>query len=211
MADNRIRFDPTLIDFAATFGLTGQAHDTYPAPGQPPRYDWARSYLQALLAHQSSPSGSPPTQYRQGTIWFQNDDKRIYIYTTDIYDGTGWKDISECIFLDTGLTLQQWYIQATQLLASILPRMTFSGSIITDFTTHIPVPTAIQTDLVPIKNLVRPVLYVNGLLKDPRLYQFSASCPVTIDIISGITLRVGDKFTVVIERFDQFVVDEVLA
>ena len=68
LPDNRLQFPPTRIDFDTQVGITGQAHDLFPGPNQQPRFDWLLCWFIALLANQSS--FDEPTQYREGTLWF---------------------------------------------------------------------------------------------------------------------------------------------
>jgi hypothetical protein len=208
--DNRIQLPPTAIDFLNQVGETGQAHDDFPMGGTQPRYDWMRLYLIGLLSLQSS--NDPPSQYRTGTLWYRRSDNSILIW-----NGTDWVDLAHSILLrdsitdSTSSTLADFYTYVMDRMNSILPRCTFSGKFVNSNPTSIPVPAAIQTKIENVKNLMKPELFVNGLLIDPRLYQFSASCPLLIELTAGIGIVSGDKFTVIIEGFDVFVSDEVLA
>jgi hypothetical protein len=208
--DNRMRFPPTIIDFVNQVGETGQDHDDFPMGGTQPRYDWMRCVIISLLSLQSS--DDPPTQYRTGTPWYRRSDGAILIW-----NGTDWVDLANSIFLrdsitdSTFITLADFYSYVMERINSILPRCTFSGRFINTNPAYIQVPTTIQNEINNVKNLLKLLLYVNGLLIDPRLYQFSASCPILIELSSGIGITAGDKFTVIIEGFDVFVSDEVLA
>lgn len=77
LPDNRLRLQAPAIDFTNNVGITGQDHDNYPAPNQQARYDHLRMYLIALLANQSSYSA--PTQYREGTLWFNLNTNELLI------------------------------------------------------------------------------------------------------------------------------------
>lgn len=90
--DYRMRFPAGLIDFAADVGLTGQDHDNYPAPDQQARYDWMRLTLIALLTHQAS--ASEPTQYREGSVWYDLNSNtfKVYMGITE-----GWQPLSKVI------------------------------------------------------------------------------------------------------------------
>ncbi len=205
--DNRIRFDPPLIDFTDAVGVTGQTHDSYPATKTPPRWDWMRMYLIGLLSCQSS--NDPPTQYRTGTLWLRRSD-----LTMLQWNGTEWVDIAEHIAFRDGsetVTLSEFYNTVSSKLSSIMPRYTFSGHVVNNHPSHIQVPNAIATALTGYMNILRPTLYVNGLLIDPRLVSFNSVIPVTVELDASVQLDVGDTFTVVIERFDIFNIDEVLA
>lgn len=230
-SDNRIQFPPTLIDFENQVGLTGQAHDDYPAPGQQPRYDWLRCYLLALLSLQSSTE--PPTQFRTGTLWFDRERGII-----KIWNGTAWVSISDVIEVSavtstSPLTLTEWYNQAQEKLLSIQPRITFSGVSSADGVTKIPVPDSVQALISGIVSLLRPIVFIrpkrevragdecathtvtllenNSILVDPRESKFSEGCPNYIELLGGDVLNTGDKFTVIIERFDLFVTETVVA
>ena len=209
LPDNRMRFSPAEIDFAADVGLTGQAHDNYPAPNQQPRYDWWRMSIIALLSNQSSDPASPPTQYRIGTLWFN---KTEYKY----YDGSAFTDLSKAIILrlapaDLGITLSDWYYTATEKLTRIQPRFTFSGHFVAFGTHQIPIPDSIRTALTGIETLMQPIVYLNGLILDPRLCKLSGSCPLFVNIDNSIEINANDKFIVVIERMDIASTEEVLA
>lgn len=117
LPDDRINLQPPLVDFS-TVGTTGQAHDTFPAPG-PARYDWMRSYLIGLLSNQSS--FSEPIEFRLGTIWFNLNDAtfKYRAGATDpilLNEGESWLSLSYGIELDTGLTLQDWFAQIQALI-----------------------------------------------------------------------------------------------
>lgn len=207
--DNRIQLPPGLIDFADVIGITGQAHDTFPAPGQQPRYDWMRSFLIGLLSLQSS--YSPPTQFRIGTPWFNKTTKLL-----SIWDGTAWTALENFIQVGTDgsghpLTLAQKFVTIDAQLATLTPRMTFSGNCINNIVTAIPVPSQIQTALGNNSFGLKPIVYINGLLVDPRKSDFEAGCPAKILLTGGVRLNKNDRFTVVIERFDVSVVEDVIA
>jgi len=234
-SDNRIQFPPTLIDFDNQVGVTGQFHDSYPAPGQQPRYDWMRMVLIGLLSLQSSTE--PPTQYRTGTLWYDKDRDVI-----KIWNGTAWVSISNVIEVSeiatsaastSPLTLTEWYSQAQEKLLSIQPRVTFSGISSADDVTRIPVPDSVQALISGIASLLRPIVFIrpkreirvseecethtatllenNSVLIDPRECKFSDGCPNYIELLGSDVLNTGDKFTVIIERFDLFVTETVVA
>jgi hypothetical protein len=207
--DNRIRFDAPQIDFTNDVGITGQAHDTYPAPKTPPLWDWMRMFLIGLLSLQSS--DDPPNQYRTGTLWLRRSDMTILQW-----NGTEWVDVAEHIaFRDgsTTVTLQEFYTSTTAKLSSVMPRYTYSGHFVTTNPGHISVPDAIATAITAggYINILRPILYKNGLLIDPRLVSFSSGVPITVELDPSIDIHVDDTFTVIIERFDIFNIAEVLA
>ena len=119
LPDDRINLQPPLVDFSLV-GTTGQAHDTFPAPGQA-RYDWMRSYLIGLLSHQSS--FEEPIEFRLGTTWFDlNTSSFKYragaTQPIILNEGDSWLSLSNGIQLDTGLTLQDWFLQVQALLVN---------------------------------------------------------------------------------------------
>jgi hypothetical protein len=206
--DNRVQFPATEIDF--TDNTTGQDHDTFPAPGQQPRYDWMRSALQGLLACQSSED--PPTQYRTGTVWY-NTTKQVYY----IYNGVEWVSLAEAILMleasSSGstslLTLSDWYTLAQSKLDTLQNRLVFAGRCVTDGKTEIPIPSAIQ-ERIEDADMVHPFVYLNGVLIDPRNTRLSEGCATTVELLNGEDIDNGDKFTVVIQRIDYLAEDEVL-
>jgi len=197
--DNRLQFPPTLIDFDNQVGITGQAHDNYPAPGQQSRYDWQRMFLISLLANQSS--DSPPTQYRTGTIWFNRTTVAF-----EYYNGTEWKELSNAIQLkleasDPSYTLQQFFVDSVDKLNAIKKKFTFSGESNNNHVKTIPIPANIVTE---INDTYNPLVYINGLLVDPRLCRLSPGCPNSVELLGSIKLNRGNKFTVIIDHFDIF-------
>jgi hypothetical protein len=207
--DNRMQFPPTLIDFDDQVGVTGQLHDTYPAPGQQPRYDWFRMAIIALLSMQSSED--PPTQYRTGTPWFNRTNNTI-----EVWSGTAWVGIATFIGLETSLSgdvtdLLGWYNSAKVKLTKIQPRITYSGRSSASNVATIPVPTSVQTTITGLESILRPLVYINGALVDPRLCNFNPGCPNSILLSGGVTLDRNDNFTVMIEYFDQFLSEDVIA
>lgn len=208
-SDNRIQFPPTEVDFADVVGITGLFHDEFPTAGQQPRYDWMRSVLIGLLSNQSSKD--PPTQKRTGTIWF-NRTKGIFMYWT----GTDWVSVANAISVmedsdGNVFTLLEWFVEAQAKLNAVQPKITFSGSAVADDVTKIPVPQAVQDEIETIASLVRPLVYIKGLLVDPRNSRFSAGCPSTVELLGGVNLDNGDRFTVIIEAFNLEITQEVVA
>lgn len=205
--DNRIQLPPTPVDFSV-FGTTGQAHDTFPAPGQQPRYDWMRAVLIGLLANQAS--SDEPTQFRTGTLWYNKSTDAIMVY-----NGTEWANLAAAILLkltdesEEGETLTEFYRSTMDRLSSVYPRYTYSGVISTAAPTYLPVPESISTPLAAYVSVLRPIIWVNGLLIDPRLYDLTTNCPCIINLSPTFILSVNDKFTVVIERFDGFASEDV--
>lgn len=105
--DHRIRLPGPRIDFQNDVGLTGQTHDDFPAPGQA-RFDHMRMYLIGLLSCQSGQH--PPTQYRDGTLWF---DQSGEIGVLRIRDREAWRSIAEVVEVAPGISLSDWYNSST--------------------------------------------------------------------------------------------------
>lgn len=189
--DNRIRFSSTKIDFETDVGETGQRHDTYPAPGEQPRFDWMRMFLIGLLANQSSES--EPTQYRQGTIWF---DSTTLMFKVRV--GSAWVSLSEAIQVatdvsDQPVTLQDLYTTVAGLIGN-KPTATFSGSSSSDGIVSIPIPASLRSAAGAGS---RPLVFVNGLLADPRKCTYAGGAtPTSIALSGGVTVDADETFTV---------------
>lgn len=211
--DNRIRLPAPRIDFDDDVGITGQDHDEFPAPRTQARYDWMRLYLIGLLSHQSGED--IPIERRTGTTWMQRISDSIKF---KFFNGTSFVDIANAIVVeDTGdsaddtLTLAEWFVLAQSKLNSIQPKATWSGSSIADGVTKITIPTSIQDLIKDISTLIRPLVYIEGVLVDPRNCAFGpGECPSTVDLSGGVEVNDGERFTVITERFDEFVDDEVV-
>jgi hypothetical protein len=187
--DNRIRFSSALIDFVNDVGITGQEHDNYPAPNSQARYDHIRMFLIGLLSSQSSEN--EPTQYRDGTVWF---DLNTNIFKINVSDE--WIDISNVLDLG-GLTLQQWYDQVNQTISSATPEIVFNVNINANGITQLNIPTSL-VDKVATES--RCFVYQNGILLDPRNTIIVGAPPPPRISILNTTLSVGDRLTVVIKR-----------
>jgi len=206
LPDNRMRFPAPLIDFVNDVGVTGQDHDNYPDAGQQPRYDWMRMTLISLLSLQSS--YSQPTQYRIGTPWFD-----LNTNTLKIYNGTDFVPIAEVI--STGLvdgsssavSLADWLTSADSILSQLTHKITFSGSASQD-TAIIPIPESIRSY---IADTARPIVYADGILIDPRNCKFNEGCISQIELLNGVELQQGQRFTVFIDSFGVFYTDDVIA
>lgn len=182
--DNSIRFPGPKIDFANDVGLTGQDHDNVPSPGVA-RYDHMLIWLIGLLANQSSTS--EPTQYREGTLWF---DKNIDIMK--LYNNGSFDTIAKYISLADNVTLQTWYNQLSSYLETFGPEITFSGAA-TGATNSITIPESLRQY---VSSTTRCYLYINGLLKDPR--KISIQNATTINF-TDFSLANGDEFTVILK------------
>ena len=193
--DHRIRFSPVLTDFTNDVGVTGQDHDTYPSPGQQARYDWMRLYLIGLLSCQSS--DDPPSQYREGTLWFDLKD-----VTMKVRQNGAWVSLSQAIKLaDTQnandpLTLQDWYDAINEDIESLRSEVFFYGNIQSVNATLIPIPTNLLGELTPVS---RPFVYIDGVLINPALTSLEPGPnPTAIGVPSG-ALTQGSDFTVTIK------------
>lgn len=212
--DNRHRLPAPRIDFDDDVGTTGQDHDTHPEPGQA-RYDWMRMAIIALLSHQSADDF--PTQFRTGTTQYRRD-LLHYLYRKELSGGDeNWRPIAEAIALETdetdgalSLSLQGWFDSVQPLLESLRPKFTWSGSSNSNNITAIPVPDPIEAELTAIVDDIRPLVWIDGLLVDPRNTRFSEA-PVVVELLSGVELNRGQRFTVITEKFSEFVVDEIVA
>lgn len=136
LPDNRFNLQGPLIDFDASVGTTGQAHDTFPKPG-PARYDHMRSAIIALLSNQSS--FLEPVEFRVGSLWFDlNSSSYKYraetpgpIITTE---GSNFISLTNGIELETGLSLQTWYEQVKEIITSVDPSISSIFSKLTNAT-----------------------------------------------------------------------------
>lgn len=184
--DNRLKLPPTKIDFDAV-GTTGQDHDQYPAPGQA-RFDHMRMYLIALLSQQSSDSA--PTEFREGTPWLDtgSDPPQLRVRL-----GGEWAPYGRAITLGSGLdavSLLDWFDNAQYMLSSLAPDVTFSGRA-TGFAASITVPGPLRSSL---KAVSRPLVYVNGLLLDPR----ETTLENDVVLLGVNRMKSGDRFSVLI-------------
>jgi hypothetical protein len=205
LPDNRLRFPAPAIDFDGDVGATGQAHDDWPAPGQA-RYDWMRMWLISLLASQSS--YDEPTQYREGSLWFDLNTNRLMVRCPTSGASSTWVSLADVIEVgDDDLTLNDYVAAVQDSIATLAPEMTWSGHCNTAGATVIPVP-ATLVDLVDDGN-TRATVYVNGLLLDPRTTPWYSGPAVRL---VGTSLSVGDTFTVIIKNIsgDRFHVPEVV-
>lgn len=191
LPDNRLRFSSTKIDFTNDVGTTGQPHDSYPGPNLEPRYDWLRMWFISLLANQSS--YDEPSNYRDGTIWFDLNGPTIKIYTEN-----KWKEITEAINVSENQTLAEWISNVSDLLQSATPEMTFSGKSTLDGTSIIPIPESIL-QYVDISES-KPFIYINGILVDPRNCSYNTSSTIQVN---NETIDKNDRFTVVIKNIRQ--------
>lgn len=205
--DNRIRFPAGRLDFDTEVGITGQDHDDYPAPGQQPRFDWLRLYLIALLSQQSS--YQEPTQYRDGTTWFDLNSNIVKIRRND-----AWVSLAEAIKLDVDVdgepvTLQQLYTTIKTLMG-YKPTASFSGHSTQDGIASIPIPDSLRSAAGAGS---RPFVWINGDLVDPRRSDYvGGTAPISIRLTGGTVIDTDDTFIVLMVAVDSefFSADEVV-
>ena len=187
LPDNRLRLPAGPIDFAVDVGLTGQDHDDYPMAGTQPRYDWARIYWISLLAQQSS--YEEPTQYREGTPWFD-----LNLMALKIRRNAAWVPYSEAVLLDEeGTTLSDFYREFRAL--GLGPQSQFSGTA-NAYSTIIPIPTDTVAAIAGQTDLAADV-FINGILVNPANISIG---PSTIDLSGGTSIQNGDVYVVVIRN-----------
>jgi hypothetical protein len=197
MPDHRINFPSTLVDFINTVGVTGQTHDEYPSPGAQARYDHLRLFLIGLLSNQSS--YLEPTNYREGTLWFDLNDLRLKIRRS-VGGGSTWVNVSDSIKLgDTDLTA--WFTSVNLSLESVTPEIVFRGTIVTQGIDYISIPGSISSY---IGSNTKAYVTINGdnANLSKRLYVLSPQ-DVTIEGAPPVLLRLA---TVTLDTLDTFMV-----
>lgn len=196
-SDNRIRFSAAKINFETEVGVSGQEHDSYPAAGQQPRFDWMRMFLIGLLSCQSS--AEEPTQYREGALWFDT--------TENVYKcrrNGAWVSAAQAIKLDNAsdgslVSLSDLYTTIRTLIGN-KPTASFGGTCANDGVTSIPIPESLRS---AGGSGSRAFVYVEGLLLDPRKCVYSnSSAPASIALIGGEQINSGERFTVVMLNVD---------
>lgn len=210
--DYRIRFPSTLVDFTEDVGTTGQEHDSYPAPGQQARYDHIRLYLLGLLSNQSS--NAAPVNYREGTIWNDISDSAIGP-NLKIRRNNQWESLSKSILVNPELSLDQWYQEATMALTSLAPELFFSGVVVSNAASDIPIPARF---IRHIYEDTRAFVTINGsadklsTIEGQNLNTLLRYRPMIIDprnvtIVAGTLIRLlnldlekGDTFMVSMRR-----------
>lgn len=195
--DNRIRLDQTPVDFTKS-GTTGQDHDEYPADASRARFDLMRTYLIGLLCHQSSEN--EPLEKRTGTTWFDKAVNLLKLYT--IVDGTYTPThLSNFIGVNVGgddvQTLQETVTEILASMANVGPRVTWSGFFTHDEINQIPIPDEFQGYAAVDK--MRPFVYLEGLLIDPRLTEIEVASPAYIKITGGLDVVPRQEYTVIME------------
>lgn len=195
LPDNRIRLSATKIDFANDFGVTGQDIEDYPPEAGQARFDHMRSVILGLLSQQSS--FDEPIQKRDGTPWFDLNNMVLKIWRN-----SEWQLYSDAIPLaEDGdgnvTTLSDWFASVSESLSSLAQEIVFSGSSSSDSLTLINIPESLR-DLLYSDS--RPIVYINGLLIDPRNTRLEPSALPTAVKLTDVTLDSGDEFTVFIRR-----------
>jgi hypothetical protein len=191
--DNRLRFSSTKIDFVTDVGLSGQDHDNYPPPQGQARFDHMRMLMIAVLSQQSS--FDEPTEYRQGTPWFD-----LNSQTLKIRKGSEWVKFSETIPVGvpdgSGLytTLEEWYDAVNAALTGVAQEVVFSGSSTADGIQSIEIPLSLRPF---IYDDTRCFIHKNGLMQDPRNHTILGGTTIKM---SNYQLDIGDVFTVVLKR-----------
>lgn len=216
LPDNRIRLQPTPIDFDTQVGTPVETdanigaftHDDFPDSNQQPRWDWMRSFLIGLLSLQAS--SDEPIERRKGTPWL---DLRTTTPTLKIYDGTEFINITKFMDSETGteyVSLFDWIQSTNSIVENLVPKITFSGSA-SKKTTIIPIPTSIQQ---LISKNSKPLVHIDGILIDPRDAEFNSTsdgCVSQILLLNGVELVAGNRFTVIIDSFGVFHTSDVIA
>jgi hypothetical protein len=185
----------TKIDFATDVGVAGQDHDEYPPPQGQARFDHMRMFLIGLLSQQSS--YLEPTQYRDGTPWFDLNTLQLKIRISG-----AWVPFADAVVLEeddtTTLTLSDWFNSVSSSLGNLAPEIVFSGTVTADDQTSVTIPTSLRNSLYSDS---RPFVYKNGLLLDPRNSRLApGGSPTVIDLTGGDELNADDKFTIIIRR-----------
>jgi len=189
--DNRIRLPAGKIDFTTDVGETSQDHDNYPPPQGQARFDHMRMFLIGLLSQQSS--YAEPTQYRDGTTWFDLNDSTIKIRS-----GSEWVHLSDAISVQqsSGVNTKNLTDFVTEVLAAIpniAPDIFFSGVAAGDNVTSIPIPESLRAGLTSES---RPLVYINGLLIDPRNTRLEPGANPASVVLVTENMDVGDTFIV---------------
>ena len=211
MGDNRIRLDPPIVDFTLT-DQTGQLHDSYPMPNTQARYDLMRTFLIGLLSNQSCDevdefdNPQEPIQKRTGTLWF----KKIAKLLT-IYDGEKFANLANYISIDNVSdinSLQAFIDMVIANLTYVAPRLIWSGLFNADEINHISIPSKFQGYAV-IPNM-HPIVYINGLLIDPRSTVIQTGSPSYIKLNDGVDPIPGQKYTVILEHVTEIIQEDIL-
>lgn len=192
--DNRIILSSTLVEQDTA---TGQDHDSYPSPGQQARYDWLRSYLIGLLSSQSS--ADAPSQYREGTVWFD-----LTAMAFKAYRNGSWVHITDAISAnrqnaaEDSQSLSDWIDDVSDRLHSVKAEILFSGTCSNSDVTQIPIPESIRTTTAGVSVIdssSRAIVWVNGVQLNPNHCTIQGSGTQVV-VTSDDALQSGDRFTV---------------
>lgn len=205
LPDYRIKFPPTLVDFQNEVGITGQDHDSYPAPGQQARYDWLRLYLIGLLSNQAS--SEPPVNYREGTCWL---DMSVSPPVLKIRLDSQWVSISDAIDLN-GISLSSWVSNASAILSTASPELFFSGKVTSNTVTQIPIPVSLQSQVYSDTRAFVTVNSASAQLNLSENQNLSAVIqyrpiilnPNDVEILAGTTISLS---TIILEKNDTYMV-----
>jgi len=205
--DNRINLSQSPVDFSES-GTTGGLHDNYPAPQTSPRYDLMRAFLIGLLSNQScdEDEDGEPNEKRTGTLWFKKKSQALTLFNGEDFD-----QLSNYIKVNFGDELKNLQEVISDIDISykyVAPRLIWSGSFLVDSPSSIPIPEEYQgySNMPKIGVLI----YIDGLLVDPRSYVIIVSNPSFIHL-SNIKIKSGSKFTVIMEHITEIKQQDVVS
>lgn len=188
LPDNRIRLPAPRIDFETDVGLAFQDHDNYPPPSGPARFDHMRMMLIGLLAQQAS--FSEPTQFRDGTPWFD-----LNSMTLKIRSGNAWVSYTDVIHVvSDAMNLTEWITRTNTIISGFGPDVVFSGSSNADNITTITIPESLRSSITTTS---RCFFYKNGALLDLNKCAIIGH-PASSITLNGEQLNTNDRFTVLL-------------
>jgi hypothetical protein len=197
--DNRIRLDQTPVDDSVR-DKTGDLHDDYPSPNNAARYDFMQSYLIGLLSNQSSED--EPLEKHPGMTWFNKQTLMLMLYWDEAFN-----NLSNYIGVDTEdidseetvtRSLQDVLTEILGALQFVGPRVIWSGVFTTDEANEIPIPDDYQG--YAAMPGMKPLVYLDGLLLDPRTTIIQPGNNTTIFITGGNDPQPRQEYTVILER-----------
>ncbi len=186
LPNNSMRFPPGPIDFTTEVGITGQDHDTYPAGNQQARFDWMRMVIISLLSQQSS--YEEPTQYREGTPWFDINELALKIRRNG-----QWVPYAQAVLIEDGFTLADFY--AAFVASSANPNARFNATAAAA-SNAILLPADTAALIAGQSDLVADV-FINGVLVNPDYVSVAST---QINLSGGTQVLSGDDYTVVIRN-----------
>jgi hypothetical protein len=151
--------------------------------------------LIGLLAQQAS--FQPPTQFRDGSPWFD-----LNTFTLKIRLGTEWVPYAHVLGLTDPdqdgkvVTLADWYTAVQDVLKGLSPEVVFSGKCNANGIDAVSIPASVRSSLNAES---RVFLYINGSLVDPHNCSLIGNPPTTLKL-SNLSLSQGDTFVVIIRR-----------